>query len=172
MFSRSQYPPSNHAINIDSANVLISSTTKYLGLVIDSKLSMRAQIEKKCLAATRIALGLRKFSSLKGIDKKKPKLLYKVSFITTLLYGCYVWAQSLRSRWCKRPFRKAQSHFTRLKARGFKNVTYQTLLAITKNLLIDLLALQVCVCRFLALRHIAFLPLSLLSKNRLLGQKS
>ena len=51
-------------ININGTQILPSPTVKYLGVVLDEKLSWKAHVEQKCRATTRAIMDLRRFSKL------------------------------------------------------------------------------------------------------------
>ena len=91
IFTRKRGKP-DRKLKIYGKEVDFVSSTKYLGVIFDNKLTFRQHIEEKILAAKKaLLLAKRAFSRSWGPKPKKTKWLYTGVIRPALLYGCVVW---------------------------------------------------------------------------------
>ena len=113
-FNRKQSPFQVPSIKINQDVLEVVESTRYLGFILDKKLRWKLHVESRCLAASRIINGFRRYLRLTwGLSTANLKLIYKTIIIPTLLYGCSVWAGALRYKLCTRKFRSAQRGVTK-----------------------------------------------------------
>ena len=156
-FNRKQSPYQVPSIKINQDVLEVVESTRYLGFILDKKLRWKLHVESRCLAASRIINGFRRYLRLTwGLSTANLKLIYKTIIIPTLLYGCSVWAGALRYKWCTRKLRSAQRGVTKHITRAFKTSSTLSLLVIANVLPAELRAIELTFSRYLCLKSNPF----------------
>ena len=108
IFTRKRGKP-NRKLKIYGKEVDFVSSTKYLGVVFDNKLTFRQHIEEKIAAARKaLILAKRAFSRTWGPKPKKTKWLYTGVIRPALLYGCLIWHKAVDSAIIKDKLQRLQ----------------------------------------------------------------
>ncbi len=84
----------NLSLTLQGTTMFPSTSTTFLGFLIDNLLSWKRHIELKCTSATRLFYSMRHCWSLTwGLNRVRLQILYKLIVEPTILYGCSIWAK-------------------------------------------------------------------------------
>jgi hypothetical protein len=163
LFSRRKTPPADIPfIQIGNIKVPASSTSLFLGLTLDSKLSWHQHIEKKNLSIRRLCFLIYRFVRNNwGLSPARMKAIYKALIIPKWLYCCSVWASSTNRSVICRKLRSLQRTFASFMTRCPCSTSTEALLVIAGLQPIDYTIRQICAFRYsLSIPHHIFSPSS------------
>jgi hypothetical protein len=120
-------------------NILPSSTSSFVGFLLDEKLYWKSHVEAKCQAAQRQIHTLwRCLGRTWGLDTNKLVTLYKTIIIPKLLYGCSIWCCVILIKTYKSKIQAVQRTMLKCITRSSNNVSLNALIIISNLLPIDL----------------------------------
>lgn len=86
-------------LSLCGSTIRCSNQTRFLGYLLDPRLSWLPHIESRCIAAKIIIFSCRRFLGLTwGLDRDRLKILYAAIVEPTLLYGCSLWCMTSRGK--------------------------------------------------------------------------
>ena len=96
-------------IKINNVEITPKPTVKYLGVIMDEKLSWRSHIETKMLQCKRKIMDLSRFPKLTwGANRDILTKLLTGIVDPMLLYAAPVWAEATKFGWCQKKLRSTQ----------------------------------------------------------------
>ena len=122
-------------ININGVDLHPSKTAKYLGVVLDEKLTWRAHMEQKCPTTTRTILELRRYSKLTwGPNIRVLERIFLSIAEPMLLYAVQVWITATKVRWCITKLWSVQRLMLMTITRSFRSISTRSALVLTNSL--------------------------------------
>lgn len=147
--SKRNLPPLS--LVVDNVIVPRSSCCLYLGLTIDDKLNWNSHITKKCAAVKKLLFQILKCCRLSwGLSRDTVSLLYKSSFIPTILYNCSVWASATSRKKIVKSLKSAQRPFALIIGRLFKSTSTEAALVLANIIPLHLKVLEIVAKRSLS----------------------
>uniref|UniRef100_A0A0A1WPA4 Putative 115 kDa protein in type-1 retrotransposable element R1DM n=1 Tax=Zeugodacus cucurbitae TaxID=28588 RepID=A0A0A1WPA4_ZEUCU len=133
----------NITLNIDGYNIPTKQSLKYLGVVIDTRLSYKTHIEKACEKAARVTAAIsRMMANIGGPSQNKRALLAKASQ-SVLLYAAPIWGPAMQIN----TYDKKARSVTRLTAirviRAFRTVSHEASGVIAGMIPPDIMAMEI-----------------------------
>jgi hypothetical protein len=142
-------------------NILPSSTSSFIGFLLDEKLNWKSHNEAKCQATQRQIHTLRRcLGRTWGLDTNKLVTLYKTIIIPKLLYGCSIWCCVILIKTYKSKIQAVQRTMLKCITRSSNNLSVNALLNISNLLPIDLKILGFTATHYLSHKHDPFAPSS------------
>jgi ribonuclease HI len=109
LFTNRKKIEENRTLTIFGAEVNVSKKVKYLGVILDSKLSWKDHIDHKISKATMAFWQCRRImGSTWGITPKTARWLYCAVIRPAIVYGCIVWWTRTNTKSCVRALEKVQ----------------------------------------------------------------
>ena len=85
-----------NCININAVNIPLSTSVKYLGVIIDNKLNWNEHIHDVVNKCKRAIFAIKRTIGRKwGLSPDKMLWVYKTVIIPKITYACVVWASNL-----------------------------------------------------------------------------
>jgi ribonuclease HI len=147
------------SVTINDVKICSSSSTVYLGLVIDDRLSWKQHIARKCDAASRVMQMSRRYLSLtSGLNRFRLQSVYKAIVEPVLLYNCSVWAGALAGKLFRKSLRSTQRKMAQLITKTFRTAPTEATLILSGLLPIDYRIIEISALRCLEYESSAFCP--------------
>lgn len=129
-----------------------AESVSFLGLHLDRRLSWRAHINNKCMAAKRLGHAVRRYiGATWGLSGPRIRTIYSAVVEPTILYCCSVWCSAVNDARTRKLLRAAQRIFSIAITRSFGSVATEALLVLSGLLPIDLRVKELAASRFLSL---------------------
>jgi hypothetical protein len=97
---------------------------KYLGLIIDSKLSWRSHAHYIKVKATQVLNNLLKFARNQyGLNEKAIEIIYKGAVLPLISYGCSVWVNGIDRKFIVEPLETLQRQVALRIIKGYRTVS-------------------------------------------------
>ena len=147
VFSRKHNPVSGFKLTINGLNIAQRNKVKYLGVLLDPKLTFAVHIEEKCLKAKQKIAELRHFSKTTwGKNNKRVLLhLYKAIIDPMLLYAVPIWVDATLLNWCKAKLRSVQRLMLNSSIGSFRSTSSKSALILTNETPIEMRAQELAV---------------------------
>lgn len=122
----------NHSLRLGSTNIRISNRLKYLGIILDSRLTFAPHFQYVKDKVGRVMGALGRFMpNLRGPSESKRKLFYNV-LLSIVLYGAPVWHRELSAcRSGKLRLRRVQRLIARRVICVYRTVSYDAACLLT-----------------------------------------
>lgn len=134
--------PLEIGMRIDDETITTKTSVKYLGIRLDSKLTFSSQIKYTTTKAAKVTAQLSSLmANIGGPLPKKRKLLMEVNN-SILLYGCEMWADTLKVKRRAKTLLAVQRTAALRVASAYRTVSGHAILLIAGMIPIDLLALE------------------------------
>lgn len=127
-------------VRVGEEIVVSKPAAKYLGVMIDSKLSFFEQIRQTAEKAARGVTALSRLMANVGGPKSSKRRLLMAAVQSTLLYGAEVWAEALNKESYKKRLCQVQRRAALRVASAYRTVSEPAALVIAGVIPIDLLA--------------------------------
>ncbi len=162
IMSRKRCETPDLCILINGVKIVPSSEAKFLGFLLDNRLSWLPHESAKCIAAKRALHGAAScLRATWGCDKVKLTSVYKVVVEPILLYGCAVRAAFAKTKRGVKLLRSWQRTAILLMTHAFKTAPTDALLLLSNLIPIELHIAEITALRFLSWRAYPFSSLSL-----------
>ena len=125
----------NLKLKINNVQIHPSKTVKYLGVLLDQKLTSRPHIEYPCKFTSRAIMDLRRFSRLTwGPNTKILKRSYESISVPMLIYAALIWSDATKYKWCVTKLRAVQRKMLVSTVRSFRSISIKSALVLTNSL--------------------------------------
>lgn len=132
--------PLSVEMRVLTKNITTQNSIKYLGLRLDSRLNFNAQLRHAAMKAAKITASLgRLMANIGGPLHSKRRLMMSATQ-SVLLYGCEIWADSIRNECRRRILSTAQRTAALRVSSAYRTVSEVAILVISRVIPIDLLA--------------------------------
>ena len=140
-FSRKHKNLDDLVLTLDDIAIQHKSQVKYLGVIMDRKLTWRSHIEAKHIACKRKIMELRQFSRLTwGADRNILTKLLNGIVDPMLLYAAPIWIESTQRKWCQTKLRSIQRLILATTLRSFKTISTSTALVLSGSVPMEMRA--------------------------------
>ena len=124
--------PFNVKIKLGDEIVKVSTSSKVVGVTLDSKLNWHEHIENQVTKCKRLIFHLCRCCKLKwGLETHVLVKIWLGCIEPVLLYGCVVWVTILKSDYYVRKIESVQRLFAIKLIRGFKSISYEASLTLS-----------------------------------------
>lgn len=132
--------PTIFEMEVNNTHIVTKEATRYLGVVIDSKLSFWEHIKQTAERAGNVTTKLsRLLANTRGPPECKRRLYMNVIH-SILLYGAEIWAKALQKEYCRKRLAAAQRKGALRVACSYRTVSEAAVNVIANVIPIDLLA--------------------------------
>lgn len=126
-------------IEFEGKVIELSNSFKYLGLIIDNKLSWREHINSMKAKVAQVLNSLLRYAKQHyGLNRKAIETIYKGSIIPMITYGCSVWADVVDHKYIIEPLASLQRQVALRIIRGYRTISTDAANVIANLIPIDL----------------------------------
>ncbi|KAJ8932589.1 hypothetical protein NQ318_016633 [Aromia moschata] len=142
VLTRQKRFPKPFKVDIGETTLTSTRALRYLGVMIDDKLSFREHLESACIRASKTVSSLSRFlTNTIGPRTKKRRVLLEVVH-SILLYGAEIWADILKQKTYRRKMAAVQRRGALRVTCAYRTVSEAPVLVIAGAAPIDLLAFE------------------------------
>jgi hypothetical protein len=151
----------NCYIIVKDTKILLSTTSNFVGFLLDEKLNWKSHVEAKCQTTQRQIHTLRRcLGRTWGLDTNKLVTQYKTIIVPKLLYGCSIWCRVILIKTYKSKIQSLQRTMLKCITTSSNSVSLNALLIISNLLQIDLKILEFTATYYLSHKQEPFAPSS------------
>jgi hypothetical protein len=151
----------NCYIIVKDTKILLSTTSNFVGFLLDEKLNWKSHVEAKCQTTQRQIYTLwRCLGRTWGLDTNKLVTQYKTIIVPKLLYGCSIWCRVILIKTYKSKIQSLQRTMLKCITTSSNSVSLNALLIISNLLQIDLKILEFTATYYLSHKQEPFAPSS------------
>ena len=143
-----------NSLRLNQVNISTSTSTKFLGLLLDTRLKWDAHVTEKCLAAKRAyMMAYNTARNIWGKYSKRISFLYKAIAEPVLLYACSVWVNYLRTNRGTQKILSFQRSLVRRITAALNSAPTDALIILSNTTPADLRVLELAARDLLKINH-------------------
>ncbi|XP_026466018.1 uncharacterized protein LOC113369546 [Ctenocephalides felis] len=142
VLTRQKWFPKPFTVDVGETTLTSTRALRYLGVMIDEKLSFREHLDSACIKASKTVSNLsRIMANCMGPRTRKRRVLLEVVH-SVLLYGAEIWADILKQKTYRRKISAVQRRGALRVTCAYRTVSEAAVLVIAGATPIDLLAFE------------------------------